>query len=145
MADNEIIKAWGCCIPMSERKCNECPYHEFRFRCITQLIKDTIDLINRQQAEIERLKSGIDDLDRKLSMADDCIAEKEADIVRFQKKVEELSEVLSDSIRIRYKEIKSEAIKAFAERLKEKKHELDRFILYDEDIDNLVKEMGGDT
>ena len=32
-------------------------------------------------------------------------------------KVEELSEVLSDSIRIRYVEVKSEAYKEFAERL----------------------------
>ena len=37
------------------------------------------------------------------------------------------------------------AVKEFAERLKEKKRELDRFILYDEDIDSLVKEMVGDT
>ena len=39
------------------------------------------------------------------------------------------------------KTAKSKAVKEFAERLKEKKRELDRFILYDEDIDSLIKEM----
>ena len=43
------------------------------------------------------------------------------------------------------KTAKSKAVKEFAERLKEKKRELDRFILYDEDIDSLIKEMVGDT
>ena len=47
------------------------------------------------------------------------ITRQQAEIERLQKKVEELSEVLSDSIRIRYKEAKSEAVKEFAERLKE--------------------------
>ena len=51
--------------------------------------KYAINLINRQKAEIEAL----------------------------QKKVEELSEVLSDTIRIRYAECKAEAIKEFADNL----------------------------
>lgn len=50
-----------------------------------------LDLINRQKAEIERLN----------------------------KKVEELSDVLSDTIKIRYAEAKAEAYKDFAEHLKE--------------------------
>ena len=40
------------------------------------------------------------------------------DVIKAE--VEELSEVLSDSIRIKYKEAKSEAVKEFAERLKER-------------------------
>jgi hypothetical protein len=39
---------------------------------------------------------------------------------------------------------KAEAIKEFAERLKEKIRTMERLIIYDEDIDNLVKEMVGD-
>lgn len=89
---------------------------------VDELLLIALDLINRQQAEVERL----------------------------QKKVEELSEVLSDTIRIRYSEAKSEAIKEFAERLKEKQkqinitYNLDYDVVFVSEIDNLVKEMVGD-
>ena len=77
-----------------------------------------LDLINRQKAEIERLN----------------------------KKVEELSDVLSDTIKIRYAEAKAEAYKEFAEHLKEEwfnnlydSPDVD----FDEFVDNLLKEMFG--
>ena len=69
------------------------------------------------------------------------------EIEKLTKKVEELSEVLSDTIRIRYAEAKSEAIKEFAERLKgistQGFWETDAYVGV-EQIDNLVKEMVGD-
>lgn len=77
-----------------------------------------LDLINRQKAEIERLN----------------------------KKVEELSEVLSDTIRIRYAEAKAEAYKEFAERMKihscrlKDGHDVVDTIC----IDNFLKEMVGE-
>ena len=75
MTDKEIIKALECCNKaVYQNSCEGCSYHHIQGRCTENLLKDTIYLINRQQAEIERLK----------------------------KKVEELSDVLSDSIRIRY-------------------------------------------
>lgn len=91
-----------------------------------QALNAALDLINRQKTEIERLN----------------------------KKVEELSEVLSDSIRIRYAEAKSEAIKEFTERLEEKIS--DCHIISDgeycgfdcddihECINNILKEMVGE-
>ena len=80
-------------------------------------VKEIIAILNYQQAEIERLS----------------------------KKNEELAEILSDTIRIRYAECKAEAIKEFAERLKEdfKKSTLWGLISFDR-IDNIVKEMVGD-
>ena len=48
------------------------------------------------------------------------ISELEAENKRLNKKVEELSEVLSEHIKINVQEIKSEGIKEFAERLKGK-------------------------
>ena len=77
------------------------------------------------------------------------INELETENKRLNKKVEELSEVLSDSIKIKVKEIKSEAIKEFAERLKEKidceTHTSEGFyFMCIESIDNLVKEMVGE-
>lgn len=57
---------------------------------------------------------------QKLDAALDLIIYQKVEIEKLNKKVEELSEVLSDTIRIRYAEAKSEAIKEFAEKLKEK-------------------------
>lgn len=85
MTDTEIIKALECCC---KDDCDNCP-NTFG-NCYSNLAGYALDLINRQQAEIERLK----------------------------KKVEGLSEVLSDSIRIRYKEAQSEAVKEFADEFK---------------------------
>ena len=84
MTDNEIIKALECCLDISPSTCKNCPLFNVTnstMVCSKIATKSALDLITRQQAEIERLK----------------------------KKVEELSEVLSDSIRIRYKEVQSEA------------------------------------
>ena len=75
-----------------------------------------LDLINRQKVEIERLN----------------------------KKVEELSDVLSDTIKIRYAEVKAEAYKDFAEHLKEEWFNNDYYspdVDFDEFVDNLLKEM----
>ena len=89
-----------------------------------------------------------------LNAALDLIIHQKAEIEKLTKKVEELSEVLSDTIRIRYAEAKSEAIKEFAERLKEKIS--DCHIISDgeycgfdcgdiyECIDNVLKEMIGE-
>lgn len=78
-----------------------------------------LDLINRQKAEIERLN----------------------------KKVEELSDVLSDTIKIRYAEAKAEAYKEFAEHLKEEwfnnYYDSPNVDFY-EFVDNLLKEMLGE-
>ena len=54
MTDNEIIKALECCgNPYSI--CAECPIKDDH-GCNEQLAKYALDIINRQQAEIERLK-----------------------------------------------------------------------------------------
>ena len=68
-------------------------------------------------------------------------------ITRQQAEIKTLTnnlEAMAVTMRNSAKATRQEAVKAFAERLKEKKRKLDRFILYDEDIDNLVKEMAGE-
>ena len=60
MTDAEIKKALGCCSRSKwGDKCAECFYLECDSEkgCRQELCEDAIDLINRQQAEIERLKS----------------------------------------------------------------------------------------
>ena len=53
MTDNEIVKALECCV---EYDCRVCRYDVNSAICISNLMKDTLDLINRQKAEIERLQ-----------------------------------------------------------------------------------------
>lgn len=67
MTDNEIIKALELCFAEKGTKqtCGECPYHKFGELCKVKRDRDTLDLINRQQAEIERLKALQKGFDRK--------------------------------------------------------------------------------
>ena len=102
MTDKEIIRACEVCTFAHGKTCKPCPYFvtATRTNCL-QMRRDTLDLINRQQAEIERLQK----------------AEEE---YPFKVKVEHNSEVHSKSIED-YDNfldgVSSEAIKAFAERL----------------------------
>ena len=125
MTDNEIVKALEYCFTndWNRTKCDKCKFYTGTTQCVEDLKSASIYLIKRQQAEIERLKCEMGKL-----LPKDC-----AYTVQM-----EVSNKLETQIR-------AEAVREFAERLKEKKRELDRFILYDEDIDNLAKEMAGDT
>ena len=55
LPDSEIIKALECCVKETHT-CLECPYTEFG-QCEFLVMKDALDLINRQKAEIERLQT----------------------------------------------------------------------------------------
>ena len=118
MTDNEIIKALNTCC--GENGCFGCPYTEnHSCRLLRNPIKDALDLINRLQAENERLRNTLDDvLDR-------------------QPLLVERSE----------KYAKAEAYKEFAERLKEKKlynYEWECNVVECDTIDNLLKELVGE-
>ena len=62
MTGEQIVKALECC--SQKDKCFKCPYdlvcYDAEFKSI--LAKDALDLINRQKAEIERLKERNDEL-----------------------------------------------------------------------------------
>ncbi len=99
-------------------------------------------------------------IDNEIIKRDDCIAEKQAEIIRLQSmnqakldtihdlqvEIERLKEFIVETRRCD-KEIKSEARKEFAERLKEYATqgfwETDAYVGA-EQIDNLLKEMVGD-
>ena len=59
LTDSEIKKALKCCADDSnntDKICKECPYYKiYSSHCINYLCGDTLDLINRLQAENERL------------------------------------------------------------------------------------------
>ena len=152
MTDNEIIKALECC--SNGEPCANCPYQK---QCDeTDLAEIALDLINRQQAEIERLQE--------TQCTEKCHTEtlelfniKDTEIEKLKEKV-----MSNDKISIEYPhcvllgkgailtksledydkllaDIADGAITEFAERLKSK------LSVYDEVyVDNLVKEMVGE-
>jgi hypothetical protein len=130
MTDNEIIKALE-----SEVKSAEYVDSYYCDGVDLTLIKNTLDLINRQHAEIERLN------------IENEILSKNADNA-FQDGLNEAQDLYAEQVKA---EIKSEAIKEFAERLKQKSEYYENGqgwegrICYEDDIDKLLKEMVGDT
>lgn len=139
--DEQIIKALECCVKTEFiSDCAKCKM--FAFDCKDIFIENALDLINRQKAEIEELKT---EIERK----------KNQNTLLLKKKCKDINTAR--------KIIKSEAIKDFAERLKErltrlsvrtKTHgrkttptyvdDIANQILHDvvpQEIDNLVKEI----
>ena len=131
MTDAEIIKALECCTTKGA-KCSDCPAFKKvdRSDC-KKYFRGAIDLINRQKAEIERLKNEND------------ILSKNADTA-FQDGLNEAQDLYAEQVKA---EIKSEAIKEFAEHLKEKwsnNYYDSPDVDFDEFVDNLLKEMVGE-
>lgn len=115
MTDNEIIKALECC---HYTDCSDCPIRG-EGACVDNLPQYALDLINRQKAEIERLRDTIEKTD-----------------AAYFAKVGEVERLTT---------AEAEAIKKFAEKLKTAlyvKGITDWTV--DDIIDNLAKEMVGE-
>ena len=114
MTDNEIIKALKFC---SEDSCNNCPAYDEKIgieECATKLSQNALDLINRQQAEIERYLHSI-----KLLENDVATAKSEA--------IKEFVERLKDSAdKTRIRNLGTEKIIFYTDELK---------------LDKLIKKM----
>ena len=130
MTDNEIIKALECCGNSLTETCDNCPYRDnekwHKTYCTFTLCDDALDLINRQKAEIERLTINMNAFGLGMKR------EKE----RADRNLDNLKAVLDERAN------HSEAVKEFAERLKEIALQDSAFGYVDcYDIDNLVKEF----
>ena len=128
MTDEQIIKALECCASTnSSEACRGCPFDKNNIceKDSVALQKYALDLINRQKAEIERLQKE-----------------------KFDSLNSQFAEMYATTLKIATKNAKSEAIKEFAERLKEKASRgfwAELAYVDVDDIDNLVKEMLGDA
>lgn len=133
MTDAEIIKALECFAidkDSDELYCVGCAFETKGLcceNCSDGLAKASLDHINRQKAEIERLRT-------------ECGNQS----TLWSRHYESLFETAKETIKV-------EAIKEFAERLKEHKYQSSDwshgehpFVVEEIDIDNLVKEMEGD-
>ncbi len=139
MTDNEIIKALECCCD-DKLSCRKCPYEVVG--CITgnnenSLHKDALDLINRQKENYEALNAQEEKAHNYCK--NECEPRYKAEIARLQGYNENLltaNTALSNEIL----EIKSEAYKEFAERLK-KDCPGELLVIHFDALDNLVKEL----
>lgn len=144
MTDNEIIKALECCCE-AELKVDcqklKCPFFDNEiYNCMNvdnenAMYRYSLDLINRKCAENEALIAGQETMSK-------CIEEQQAEIERLTK------ETMNMAITI--ETCQAEAIKEFAERVKKSTTRAivggDILTIIDKHlIDNLVKEMAGDT
>ena len=124
--DEQIIKAMQCVIGNGV-SCSECEYQKvLPFpSCSRMCAEQALDLINRKNAEIERLKRIID--------------EKDKEILGLQKRIIFWREDLN----YQPEKIKSEAIKEFAERLKaiSDSRPLYDELVYIDEIEEVAKEM----
>lgn len=154
--DNEIKKALECCSKSNtdDDYCTGCPY-EFVKYCASEISKDTLDLINRLQAENEQsilnltsLQNDLTDLQAendKLKKAKYIFANVDYcadDLEKVLKENEELKSAIN-GFRGYEDKIKAEARKEFAERVKlEFYYEFDELIpsIMAHRIDNLLKE-----
>lgn len=178
MTDEQIIKALERCFTrgFDESTCYECPFYTATAKCTEDLRDSALDLISRQKAEIEELYSDkiIAETHEKAAkdLFVDCVKQREeakAEIERLKRGVtftftiEDFNSIKETVISRLDNEIKAEAIKEFAERLKSKLDNLEfrtkthrktvptkfcddnvNWVLHEcvpSDIDNLVKEM----
>lgn len=110
MTDEQIIKALECC-GEHNTFCNECSYkHKTVEYCGSDLFKDAVALINRQKAEIEKLKEDVS-FNIKLNA---LLAEQRDG---RDKLIEALDEQC-DTLNVKLKTAKFEAIKEFWDKLK---------------------------
>ena len=129
MTDNEIIKALECCtncICNHAKTDTECPLVKMSF-CKNYLMKESLALINRQKAEIERLHNEVKEKTETITFLKNQATGWSIDFCNLKSKLETA---------------KSEAIKEFAEKLKEELS-FGKYIQFDQ-IDNLVKEVAGE-
>ena len=101
MTDNEIIKALECCI--EDEDCAHCPSIKEMPYCSNDIMVGALNLIKRQQAEIERLESANDEKFNQWNMLAEKTKQHYADLYNEAKDI-----------------LKAEADKEFADRLKNK-------------------------
>jgi hypothetical protein len=158
--DNEIIKDMETCIKYrEERECGNCS-RIGRYQCAVTLMKDAFDIINRLKAENEKLNVEL------VGMRGACESYKmhydnaQAEIEKYRyieqtvkdfwselKKLsafKDLQEPTLTELLEYIEQTNAEAIKEFAERLKDKRDGGTYPYVLVNVIDNLVKEMVGD-
>ena len=165
MTDNEIIKALECCIESSTvLACADCPLLDTR-QCIGKpktyvsnyIVEQSIDLINRQKAEIEVLQLNVEDYAETIVELEMQGKEQNAEIEKLRKIADNLRIANGEAYNSGFEIGKIIGRKEFVDKLKEKGRYIfpqiyyeavglkQRKIYTEEDIENTLKEMAGDN
>ena len=166
MTDKEIIKDLECCA-----NCEDCFYGITNcslgeeVECRSLLAQNALDLITRQQAEIDNLKVENQSLRSAANSLKMHYEEAQAEVERLESANDEKFrqwDMLAEKAKQHYADLyneakdilKAEAYKEFAEKLKEKASKMEMaccgaiirrdYTINEETLDNLVKEMVGD-
>ncbi len=95
MTDKKIIKALECCQTSYDKRCEECPYQNYKFICNNKMKKDALDLINHQKAEIERSKT--DNLSMQKTLSKMSLGVEQARVEAFKEFAEILIEKANEN------------------------------------------------
>lgn len=125
LTDNEIIKALESCNALVKmRTCKTCPLYTFEGCCTAEMLRQTVDLINRQKEELTKNEKII-------KAANDLIDCQKKEIERLLQKLQQPQ---------------SEAVKECLDKIELMDvSESDNYIMVKKnEFDNLVKEMVGE-
>lgn len=125
MTEEQIIEYLEHCSTTESCHKDKCPCLKEGHTCIAFESKPVLELVKSQKAEISVLRKLLD--------------KAETEIERLQKETERFADIGK-----MYSEIKAEAIKEFAERLKKIAYKYFVYSVTVNEIDNLVKEMVGE-
>jgi vacuolar-type H+-ATPase subunit I/STV1 len=173
MTDIDIVKALECCNkPVGKNSCEDCPFHHSQGRCTENMLTNALDLLNRQQAEIENLEYKLlgvmhfvdkwlngaeleqDEINRAVVMREktlQIVEKQQAEIERLKEKYDRTMTSLKAVLDERADH--TEAIKEFAEKVKAKCDYMNDYYGLDygwaidriyEEVDDIVKEMVGE-
>ena len=140
MTDNEIIKALECC---KNDDCDNCP-NDFG-NCYANLSGYSLELINRQQEEIDRLRKEVNLVSIQFQDLQERYEEVQTEIEQWKEEANKYQKLWCTSVDD-IETAKSEAYKEFAERLKDGAQMADCFDSYNmvvgtRFINDLLKEM----
>lgn len=143
MTDQEIIKALECCA--KHYGCMDCPARG-KDDCMTNLYKISLSLIEKLKKDIEEWKTNWNELHKITMHRGYILIERWDENQGLKAEVEMLKKEnhwFSDLGKMD-SEIRAEAVKEFAERLKKEIASGTHYVGILADIDNIVKEMAGE-
>ena len=167
LTDAEIIKALECCGAL-DKGCQKCLYNEtFGSICIHFLCKDTLDLINRQQAIVEKSEKVqyfadktiatlqaenkyLNETINNLTIEKDALFDKAEELKAEIERLKTNLNVELENFATEYdNKIKVEAYKECIEKVRKLAVGMhpcsDELRVFDNDLDNLLKELMGEN
>lgn len=139
LTDADVKKALEIC---TKAKCKKCQYIT-ESKCNDLLMQDALDLINRLTAENSNLTSDLTSLQNDLTSAK---AEVERLNAYYKDEFEKMAITYTVLLTKKTQEIKAEAYKEFAERIKANAYYnmAGDNIVFSHDVDDILKEMVGE-